>query len=81
MKCEICKKEAVKNKVICSNPRCAGVRIKIFELISKYFPTNGCDNCWGDLGGKCSDQCNKEFREMGKFAKDLWDFVHFIYEK
>ena len=77
MKCEVCRKEAIENKVICSE-HCQKVRLMIFELIDKYFPSHGCDNCWGDLHGKCSDQCNKEFREGHKFAVDLWNLVFLI---
>jgi hypothetical protein len=74
MKCQVCEKEAKKNSVVCSD-RCQEVRLRLFELVDKYFPTHGCDNCWSDGGGKCTEQCRKEFREGGKFATDLWDLV------
>lgn len=80
MRCEICNKEAKKNLVICSSEKCSKVRLEIFRLIDKYFPTHGCDNCWGDLHQGCTEQCNKEFRESGKFAGDLWSLVHLNYE-
>ena len=78
MKCVICGKEAMKNKVICSE-KCSDVRRKLFELGDKYFPTRGCDNCWGDLHHGCTEQCRKEFREASDFCKDLWSLVRLIY--
>ena len=77
MKCEICGKEASKNKVICSD-HYAKIRLKIYRLVDKYFPTHGCDNCWGDLHQGCTKQCKKEFREARKFAKDLWSLIRLI---
>lgn len=46
-------------------------KIEEFEKeISKYAPKpNGCDNCWGDLGGRCTDQCKEEFKVYGEFWK------------
>ena len=82
MKCEICHTEVdkEKNSVVCSD-KCLEIRSKIFELIDKYFPTNGCDNCWGDLHGVCTEQCQKEFRESLEFGKDLWSLINIIYPK
>jgi hypothetical protein len=77
IKCAVCGNEALTNKVICSD-HCAKIRLKIFSLIDKYFPTHGCDNCLGDLGRGCSDQCKKEFREAGNFSKDLWLLVNLV---
>lgn len=78
MICEVCqKKEAQKNLVICSD-YCGEVRKAIFELDRKYFPTNGCDNCLGDLHNGCSEQCNKEFRESLAFGTDLWKLARLI---
>ena len=74
MKCVVCEKEALKNKIICSE-QCSEIRLKVFNLMDKYFPTNGCDNCWGDLGGRCSDECHKEFSNARKFGQDLWNLV------
>ena len=50
MKCVICKKEidAKRNSVVCDE-KCKNIRLKLLNLVTKYFPTNGCDNCWGDL--------------------------------
>ena len=76
MKCEICKKPAKKNLVIC---KCEKIRAKMFELSERYAPTNGCDNCWGDLGGKCSDKCRQEFKEYGEFWRNMWSLIHLIY--
>lgn len=74
MKCEVCNKPALPNLVICSD-HCRDIRQKVFDLDRKYFPTNGCDNCRGDLHQGCSDQCRREFRESLEFGKDLWSLV------
>jgi len=76
-KCDVCNNERAKNLVICSD-KCEKVRNMIFDLTKEYFPTNGCDNCWGDLHNGCSEQCKKEFRESLKFGTKLWELVHFI---
>lgn len=80
MKCEICRTEVPreKNSVVCSD-KCQQVRLEMFRIDKKYFPTNGCDNCWGDLGGKCSEQCNKEFRASSGFWRDMWSLIRVIY--
>ena len=81
MICQVCeKKEAMKNSIVCSE-HCKAVRQMIFDLDTKYFPTNGCDNCWGDLHQGCSAQCKKEFRESLAFGKDLWKLYRFIVSK
>ena len=80
MKCELCNKEALKNKVICSE-HCQEVRLKLFALGDKYTPTHGCDNCWGDLGGNCTEECNKEFKKLGELMGDLWSLVHLVTNK
>lgn len=78
MKCEVCKKnDALKNVVICSD-RCEKIRQALFDLGKKYFPTNGCDNCWGDLHHGCSEQCKKEFSESLRFGQDLWKLTRLI---
>lgn len=76
--CEICGKKSIKNKVICSD-KCGEIRQKLIDLGRKYFPTNGCDNCWGDLHQGCTEQCQKEFRESLEFGKDLWSLIRIIY--
>lgn len=80
MKCEICKKELSqeKNSVVCSD-KCSAVRKRILEIGDKYFPTHGCDNCWGDLHQGCTEQCKREFREAGEFFGDLWSIIQLIY--
>jgi len=75
--CDVCDKERAENIIVCSD-NCAKVRQMIFDLTDEYFPTNGCDNCWGDLHQDCSSQCKKEFRESFKFGTKLWELVHFI---
>ena len=79
MKCEICGKEALKNKVICSD-HCAKIRQSLFDITNKYFPTHGCDNCWGDLHTGCTEQCKKEFSESLKFGTDLWNIIRIIFD-
>ena len=54
---------------------------KPFEILNKYTPTHGCDNCWGDLHVGCSTKCQKEFRIMGELSKDLCGLIHMITEK
>ena len=80
MKCEICGNEAMENSVVCSD-KCQQVRLKRFEILNKYTPTHGCDNCWGDLHVGCSSKCQEEFRIMGELSKDLWGLIHLITEK
>lgn len=75
--CEICKKKSMENKVICSD-HCGDIRQMMFDLDKKYFPTNGCDNCWGDLGTTCSTQCKEEFQESREFYGDMWKLVRLI---
>jgi len=80
LNCEICKKEIPreKNSVVCSE-QCKNVRQKLFDIGTKYFPTHGCDNCWGDLHHGCSEQCKNEFGESIKFGQDLWSIIRLIY--
>jgi len=80
MKCEICNSEIPKDKnsVVCSEI-CSSIRTKMIKIKRKYFPTNGCQNCWGDLHQGCSEQCKKEFREASIFNKDLWSLIRLIY--
>jgi len=80
MKCVICNKEATENSIVCSD-KCQAVRLEMFRLINKYFPTHGCDNCWGDLHEGCTDQCIREFKEGGAFSGDLWGLVHLVTNK
>lgn len=78
MKCEICKtKEAQKNLVICSE-HCGAIRTRIHELGNKYFRSIGCDNCWGDLGSGCSEECRKSSNKSAEFHGDLWELKNLI---
>jgi len=54
MNCEVCHIKIKKgtNRVVCSD-KCSEIRSKVYEIIHKYKPTNGCDNCWGDLHYRC----------------------------
>ncbi len=47
----------------------------LIKFAAKYAPTNGCDNCWGDLHIGCTDQCIEEFRKAGNLAIELRTFV------
>ena len=80
MKCEVWKKPAMENSIVCSD-NCQEVRLKMFELGDKYYPTHGCDNCWSDSHTGCTEQCKKEFKESGEFGKDLWSLVRLIYKE
>ena len=71
MKCQVCKiNESEKNSVICST-RCEKIRLDIISLVGEYTPTNGCENCWGDLGQGCTEKCKNEFKKASDFAGKL----------
>ena len=84
MKCIICKKE-IKIEVdkptstVCSG-NCTEAYKMINEFEKKYFPTHGCDNCWGDLHQGCTEKCRKEFRQSFEFGQGLWEIIHKIFE-
>ena len=82
MKCEVCNSEILerKNSVVCSD-KCSKIRLLVYGIIQKHKPTNGCDNCWGDLHQGCSEQCKKESKEAFELAKDLWSLVRLIYSE
>ena len=77
MKCEVCNKPARKNSIVCSD-HCQKIRLIVFGLADKYFPTPGCNNCLGDLHGNCTEQCDREFKKLGEFSKDLWSLVELV---
>ncbi|MEK6861677.1 MAG: hypothetical protein AABY07_06930, partial [Nanoarchaeota archaeon] len=71
MKCEVCKiNETEKNSIVCS-ARCNKLRLDIIRLANKYTPTNGCENCWEDLGQGCTEKCKDEFKKAGEFVGKL----------
>jgi hypothetical protein len=74
MNCQICGKQASENSVVCSD-ECQNIRLAIFELINEVTPTNGCDNCWGDLHQGCTEQCKGEFERLSEFSEKLWSLV------
>ena len=75
MKCQVCKiNEAAPNSIVCGD-RCKEVRLKIIRLSNKYTPTNGCDNCWGDLHQGCTEKCKEEGRIAHEFVCELYFFV------
>jgi len=78
MKCKVCKiNEAETGSIVCSD-ECNEKRLTIIELSNIFTPTNGCDNCWGDLGQGCTEECKKEFRVSGEFIKALYSLVRNI---
>lgn len=76
--CDVCDKSRANNKVICDSEKCSIARLLAYNIDSKYFPSRGCDNCWGDLGTGCSDTCRQEHRESLRFGQDLWVLVHYL---
>jgi len=75
MKCQVCKtNEAEQNSIVCSR-RCEKIRIAIIEMADKYTPTHGCENCLGDLGGNCTNECQEEFKKADEFIGKMDDFV------
>lgn len=80
--CEVCNTPVPrsKNSVVCSE-RCKEIRSKAFDIVNKYSPTNGCDNCWGDLYQGCTDKCKEEFRISGEHTQDLWELIRLIIVK
>jgi hypothetical protein len=41
------------------------------NIVDKYAPRNGCENCLGDLHEGCSDECNAEFRKARELREEL----------
>lgn len=81
MKCVICQKEIkLENSIVCSE-KCQKIRVKLLEIEGKYFPTHGCENCWGDLHQGCTEQCDREFKASYEFGKDFWSIIRLIYPK
>lgn len=75
MKCQVCKiNEAEPNSIVCGD-RCNKTRLEIIRLSDKYTPTNGCDNCWGDLYQGCTEKCKEEVRIAHKFVNELYSLV------
>lgn len=73
--CAVCRsRNAEKNNIVCSD-KCNEIRLRIIKLTSKYTPTNGCDNCWGDLHQGCTNKCKEEFKVAGEFVKELYELV------
>ena len=71
MKCQICKtKESLPNSIVCSN-RCAEIRKYYIRLSEVVTPTNGCDNCHGDLHQGCTVACKQEYELSNKFMTEL----------
>lgn len=78
MKCQICKiKETRPGSIVCSD-KCNEIRLRIYKLVEKYTPTNGCANCRGDLGQGCTEKCREEFRLGSEFSRELYSFVKLV---
>ena len=76
-KCEICGKPPMKNSIVCSE-KCQEVRLKRHEILNKYTPTHGCDNCRSDAHVGCTEECEAEFRKMGELSDDLWKLIGLV---
>jgi len=74
LQCEVCAQPAIDGQVICSD-LCADIRLQVFALTKKYAPTDGCDNCWGDLHRGCSTKCKTQFKTAVALSRDLWNLV------
>lgn len=74
MKCSICEKEAMSGSIVCSE-NCNEIRLMIIKLSNKHTPTNGCENCWGDLGQGCTDKCKNESKLSYEFIKKMYSLV------
>ena len=48
---------------------------EIIRLTNKYTPTNGCDNCWGDLHQGCTEKCKVEGKLAHEFVVELYSLV------
>ncbi len=80
MKCQVCKvKEAEPHKIVCSD-NCNNIRLMIRKLSDIYTPTNGCDNCWGDLGQGCTTKCKDEFKKAHIFVKEMYSLVRMAFD-
>ncbi len=74
MKCQICKINETNNSIVCSD-RCNEIRLLIIKLSNKYTPTNGCENCWGDLRQGCSEKCKQEGKKSAEFISEMYSIV------
>lgn len=78
MKCVVCRiKESPPGSILCGG-KCSRIRLELFRLIDKYKPTNGCDNCLGDLHVGCTDKCKREFIESTELTADLYNLVRIV---
>jgi len=80
MKCVVCKKEYEKNGSIVCSENCQNIRLEINRLLDKYTPTNGCENCWGDLHQGCTVECKLEFKKARDFAVELYELIRLAKE-
>lgn len=80
--CTVCGTELVKpyRSTLCGGI-CVDIHRKFMDLTFKYAHPTGCENCWGDLHGRCSDECIRTMKEYGEFMKDLWSLVRIVYPR
>ena len=75
MKCQVCKiNEAEPNSIVCGD-KCNNARLEIIRLTNKYTPTNGCENCRGDLRQGCTEKCKDEIKKSREFGIELYSLV------
>ena len=75
MMCEICKIRKANDNVVTCSKKCSDVRILIIRTVNEFAPCNGCDNCWGDLGAGCTQQCREEFARARKLTNILFELA------
>ena len=48
---------------------------QVNELIRKisdeFAPSNGCENCWGDLHQGCTEECVETLKKWGKLFREI----------
>lgn len=80
MTCSLCKKQMARDGSAYCSDTCHEIAKKIIRLTDKYTPTNGCDNCWGDLGGDCTDECKCQFKLAGEFSAELHELIKLCFQ-
>lgn len=45
------------------------------QIVTKYVPNKGCENCWGDLGGRCTDECWANWRLSRELEQVVVDLI------
>jgi hypothetical protein len=73
----MCKECVVGDYAYCSN-KCRYIKLMINNLVDKYAPVHGCENCWGDLHQGCTDKCREEFKLAKELQHDLYGLYKLI---